>query len=96
MEIRNVRHKGLRKLIEDDETKGLPQNFIAKIRDIISFLIEIEDIEEVYSLKKYRPHLLTGNRAGTYSLNVSANWRLTFQYDDEEKELFDLDFEDYH
>jgi phosphinothricin acetyltransferase len=42
------------------------------------------------------PHLLTGNRSGTWSLNVTRNWRLTFRINTEEGAICDLDLEDYH
>ena len=96
MEIRNIRHKGLRNLIEKDNPKGLAPQYIPKIRAIMAFLIDMEGVEEIYNLQKFKPHLLGGDRAGTYSLSVTPNWRITFQYDDKTDELFDVDYEDYH
>ena len=96
MEIRNIRHKGLRNLVEKNNTKGLPPNYVAKITDIMAFLIDIENLDEVFDLQKYKPHLLTGDRAGTYSFHVTANWRITFKYDEEANELYELNYEDYH
>jgi proteic killer suppression protein len=95
MEIRNVRHKGLRNLVEKNKSKGLPQDYVAKIADITAFLIDIESIDEVFDLQKHKPHLLTGDRAGTYSFHVTANWRITFKHDAEINELYDVDYEDY-
>ena len=96
MEIRNIRHKGLRNFVEKNNSKGLPQNYVAKIADIVAFLIDIESIDEVFDLQKYKPHRLTGNRAWTYSFHVTANWRITFRHDATTNELYDVDFEDYH
>lgn len=96
MEIRNIRHKGLRNLVEKNNAKGLQAEYVDKITDIMSFLIEIEEIDEVMDLQKYKPHRLSGDRAGTYSLHVTANWRITFKHDAAENELFDVDYEDYH
>ena len=39
-------------------------------------------------------HQLKGDRAGTWSISVSGNWRLTF--DIREGEMCNLDLEDYH
>ena len=33
---------------------------------------------------------------GTWSLHVTRNWRLTFWIDEDEKEICDVNFEDYH
>lgn len=96
MEIRNVRHKGLRAFIEKDSPRGLPPDHVAKIADILAFLIDMDAIDEVFALSKYKPHLLSGGRSGTYSFHVSANWRLTFRHDAAANEIYDLDFEDYH
>jgi len=96
MEIRNVKHKGLRAFIENNQAKGLPAQYIDKIRDIVAFLVEMESIEEIFRLMKYKPHKMTGDRAGTFSLSVTPNWRITFCHDAEANEIFDLDYEDYH
>ncbi len=96
MEIGNIRHKGLRNFVEKNNSKGLPQDYVAKIADIVAFLIDMESIDEVFDLQKYKPHRLTGNRAGTYSFHVTANWRITFSHDVEINELYDVDYEDYH
>ena len=37
---------------------------------------------------------LKGNRAGTWSVRVTANWRLTFRWEDGDPT--DIDLEDYH
>ena len=39
---------------------------------------------------------MTGDRKGTCSLFVTKNWRITFQIDQAEIEIIDLDYEDYH
>lgn len=96
MEVRNVKPKGLKAFIERGNAKGLPSQYIGKVRDIIGFLLEIESIDEVFALKKYKPHLMTGERARWFSLSVTPNWRITFGYDAAANEMIDLDFEDYH
>lgn len=96
MEIRSIRHKGLRKFVAKNNPTGLPQDYLAKIADIMTFLIDMEDIDEVFDLQKYKPHRLSGDRAGTYSFHVTPNWRITFRHDAEANELYDVDYEDYH
>ncbi|MCI5047275.1 MAG: type II toxin-antitoxin system RelE/ParE family toxin [Aquisalinus sp.] len=96
MQIRNIRHKGLRNFVERNNARGLPAAYLGKISDIMMFLVAISEIEEVFDLQKYKPHSLSGTRAGTYSFHVTANWRITFSYDPEADEIIDLDYEDYH
>ena len=39
---------------------------------------------------------LTGDRKGTWSLSLTGNRRLTFRIDGAEREIYDLNLEDYH
>jgi len=43
----------------------------------------------------WKVHPLTGGRKGTWSLSVTGNRRLTFTIDDD-REICDLNLEDYH
>ncbi|GJD28832.1 Endoribonuclease HigB [Methylobacterium adhaesivum] len=96
MKIRNVRHKGLRRFLEADDSSGLPAAVVPKIRIILAFLLAMMDEEELRTLPVWKPHQLTGNRAGTWTLHVTKNWRITFAVDHDEIEIIDLDYEDYH
>ena len=42
------------------------------------------------------PLQLTGNRKGVWSLFVTKNLRITFRIDQDDIEIIDLDYEDYH
>ncbi len=94
--IRNFVHKGLRKLYEDDVTRGIPADSADKLRKMLAFLDEMEEAEELRSLPLWRAHLLVGDRKGYWSLTVTGNRRLTFRIDAAEKEICDVDLEDYH
>lgn len=96
MRIRNVLHKGLRRLIEQDDRSGVPQQVADKLRNIVTFLQAMQHEDELKAVALWNAHLLTGNRRGTWSLSVTRNWRLTFRIDGEELEIIDLDFQDYH
>ena len=96
MKIANVKHKGLRRLVEDDDVSGLPAPFVEKIRRMLSFLQDMADEDELRSIPSWKAHQLAGDRKGTWSLFVSRNWRLTFRIDRQEIAIIDLDYEDYH
>ena len=51
---------------------------------------------ESRSLPTWKVHTLTGDRKGTWSLSVTRNRRLTFRIDIAEREICDLNLEDYH
>ena len=96
MRIRNVIHRGLRRFIERDDSAGLPGTAVEKIRNILSFLQDMEDPAELRAIGHWKAHRLTGDRKGTWGLTVTRNWRLTFRIDTAEDEIIDLDYEDYH
>lgn len=96
MKIGSIRHRGLRRFIEKDDSSGLPSAFVEKIRNILSFLQDMERPEELATIPGWRAHQLTGDRKGVWSLTVSRNWRITFRIDEAELEIVDLDYEDYH
>jgi toxin HigB-1 len=96
MKIRNFVHKGLRKLYAEDIARGVPPDAVEKLRKMLAFLDDMEDPEEMRALPTWKAHLLTGDRKGTWSLSVTANRRLTFHIDASEREICDVNLEDYH
>jgi proteic killer suppression protein len=96
MKIRNVVHRGLRRLIDKDDRSGLPAAGVEKIRNIVSFLQDMEGAGELRDIPTWNAHRLAGDRKGSWSLTVGRNWRITFRIDEAEREIVDLDYEDYH
>ena len=56
----------------------------------------MHDPEELRALATWKAHALTGDRKGTWSLSVTRNRRLTFRVDVTEREIYDVNLEDYH
>ncbi len=50
MKIRNFVHKGLKRLYEEDNAKGLPPNSVDKLRKMFAFMDAMEDGDELRSL----------------------------------------------
>jgi proteic killer suppression protein len=96
MKIRNIAHKGLKKLFIQGDTKGVPPQAVKKLTNILGFLQDMQTLDELEALPMWKAHQMKGDRKGTWSLSVTRNWRLTFRYDPEKNEIYDLDFEDYH
>jgi len=63
------------------------------ITKILSAL-EAADSPEDMALPMFRFHPLTGDRRGTYSVTVKANWRVTFGF--RNGAAYDVNLEDYH
>ena len=96
MRIRNLVHKGLRQLYEDDISRGVPPDTVEKLRKMLTYLDEMESADELPVLPMWKAHRLSGNRRSVWSLSVTANRRLTFRIDEPMKEICDLNLEDYH
>jgi proteic killer suppression protein len=56
----------------------------------------MDDADELRTLTAWKVHTLTGDRKGTWSLSVTRNRRLTFLIDLAEREIRDMNLEDYH
>jgi proteic killer suppression protein len=96
VKIRSFIHKGLRKLYAEDNAKGVSPDSVDKVRKMLAFLDEMENVEELHALPTWRAHTLTGDRKGVWSLSVTRNRRLTFRVDSAEREIFDVNLENYH
>jgi proteic killer suppression protein len=93
VEIESIRHKALRLFVETGREKGILEP--DRIRKMIAYVLAVSDAEELKVPPNYDAHLLSGDRARTWSLTVTRNWRMTFRVDAEGR-IADLDLEDYH
>ena len=96
MKIRNFIHKGLKRLYTEGSAKGVPPDTVDKLRKMFAFLDNMDDADELRTLTVWKVHTLTGDRKGTWSLSVTRNRRLTFLIDLAEREICDMNLEDYH
>ena len=94
MRIQSIRHRGLKRFIETDDDREIRPDLVNRIRRVLTVLIAAPDMEGVQGPPGWRIHTLTGGRAGTWSVSVSGNWRITFILDN--GEIRDLNLEDYH
>ncbi len=95
MEIESVRHKALRRFIETGRPKGLNADVAKRLLKMIGYLTAIDTTDELHMPPNWGAHELAGDRAGTWSLTVTKNWRMTFRVT-AEGAIVELDLEDYH
>jgi len=91
--IKTIKHRGLRRLYEDNDSSGALSQYVAKIRRILLALDNAEDIRAL-DLPGFRLHPLKGDLVGFWSVTVSGNWRIIFRF--EQGDAFDVDLVDYH
>ena len=94
MQIQSINHRGLRRLIEDNDEREIRGDLVRRIRRVITALVLADGPETILGPPGWRIHQLSGDRAGTWSISVSGNWRITFKVEDDE--ILDLNLEDYH
>jgi toxin HigB-1 len=91
--IESFIHKGLQRFYETGSTRGIQASHVKKIRMQLSALDTARTIDDI-DLPGYRLHPLKGNRKGCWSITVSGNWRITFEFKD--GNAYILNYEDYH
>jgi toxin HigB-1 len=94
MPIRSIRHKGLRRLFEDGDERGVPPASVDKLRDMLLAIDTAATVDELGAMPGWRLHPLKGKLKGRWSLTVTGNRRLTFKF--EAGDAFNLDLVDYH
>jgi proteic killer suppression protein len=91
--IRSIRHKGLRRLHQDDDPRGMITEHVVKLRDILARLDAARTVADM-DLPGFRLHPLKGTLKGFWAVTVRANWRVIFRFD--EGDALDVDYVDYH
>jgi proteic killer suppression protein len=91
--ICSFRHKGLRRLFEEGETKGINADHLEKIENIL-FVLNRSRKPEDMNLPGFRLHRLKGDLKDFWSVTVRANWRVIFRFD--RGDAYDIDLIDYH
>jgi proteic killer suppression protein len=91
--ICSIRHKGLKRLYEDDDPRGVMAEHVVKLRDILVRLDAARTVADM-DVPGLRLHPLKGELKGFWAVSVRANWRVVFRFAD--RDAFDVDYVDYH
>ena len=91
--IKNIKHRGLRRLYQSGDRSRINAHLLEKIELIMADLDAAESINHLRQ-PGYRLHELKGNLRGLYAIDLSANWRLVFRF--RNGEAFDVNLLDYH
>ena len=91
--IKSFKHKGLEKFFNSGTTKGIQSEHATKLRMRLAALNSAQSIDDI-NIPGYKLHELKGDRKGIWSISVSGNWRVTFEF--EEGNVYIVNYEDYH
>ena len=87
------RHKGLKRLFENDNPSGVRADQARRIEDVLGHLDKAQHPSDL-DLPGYRLHPLRGDLKGYWSVTISGNWRIIFRFVD--GDAYDVDLVDYH
>jgi proteic killer suppression protein len=91
--IESFRRKGLKRLFQKGEAKGIRPDQVHKVENILFVLNRARKPEDM-NLPGFRLHRLKGDLKEFWSVTVQANWRVIFRF--EEANACDVDLIDYH
>lgn len=91
--IRSFRHKGLARYFEKNDRRGIDSQQSLRIRRVLDALNASASPEQL-NIPGWRLHPLTGDRKGAWSVSVSGNLRITFEFSG--TDVVNVNLEDYH
>jgi proteic killer suppression protein len=91
--LASFKHRGLKRLYENDDHRGVSLAHVDKIKRILARLDEAADIRNM-ALPGFQLHPLKGKLKGLWAVSVSGNWRVVFRF--ENGNAYDVDLVDYH
>ena len=91
--IRSFKHKGLREVFETGHSKLVATDLLKKVIRRLDVLDAAQNPSGI-NVPGWRLHQHGGDRKGTWSVDVSGNWRITFRF--EKGDAYDVDLEDPH
>lgn len=91
--IKSFRHKGLERFFLAGVSGGVQGRHASRLRMQLAALNTATGIEDM-DIPGYRLHPLKGAKQGRWSISISGNWRLTFEFAD--GNAYRVDYEDYH
>ncbi len=92
--IVSIAHKGLRLLWEKDDSSKLPPAHVDKIRRVLTALDTAKTVDIFRAIPGYKLHQLSGDLKGFYSITITGNYCIVFQFKDGSAYL--IDYRDYH
>jgi toxin HigB-1 len=91
--IKSFKHKGLEQFFYNGIKKGIKTEHSGRLERILDRLNAASDIKDMNYPGSFL-HQLRGDKEGQYSVRVSGNWRVFFEFID--GDAYIVDYGDYH
>ncbi len=91
--IKSFKHKGLELFFTEGKTKLIQSQHVSRIELRLQALHTAFNIEDM-NIPGWNLHKLKGDRKDLWSVKVTGNWRITFEFED--GHAYIVNYEDYH
>ncbi|TXK93454.1 Killer protein [Methylococcaceae bacterium CS5] len=91
--IKTFKHKGLKLFFTTGNKAKINASHASKLKVQLQALHTAESVDDM-NIPGWSFHELKGDRKDVFSITVSGNWRVTFEFVD--GNAFILNYEDYH
>jgi proteic killer suppression protein len=91
--IKSFKHKGLEQFFYTGSKKGIKTVHSGRLEGLLDRLNAASDIKDMNYPGSFM-HQLKGDKEGQYSVRVSGNWRVFFEFID--GDAYIVDYGDYH
>lgn len=79
--IKSFKHKGLKVFFTTGTTAGINSKHATRLEEGLQALHTAMSIEDM-DIPGWRLNPLKGDHAGLWSVNISGNWRIVFEFKD--------------
>ena len=91
--IRSFKDKKTARFFEGEDVKEY-RSFVDQLARRLTYLNEVEELQDLRELRSNRFEALIGKRKGHYSIRINKQWRLCFRWGPDGPE--DVEVVDYH
>jgi len=91
--IVSFQHKGLRRFFETGNHAGIQPSQARRLQVLLTALQAAQNIRDM-DKPGFHLHVLKGMLPSRWSIAVSGNWRVTFEFNN--GNAYAIDYEDYH
>lgn len=91
--IKSFKHKGLEDFFYKGKKKGIRPEQASRLERILDRLNAANEVKDM-NYPGSNLHKLIGDKKRQYSVNVSGNWRVFFEFID--GDAYIVDYDDYH
>ena len=91
--IKSFKDKKTARFFEGEDVKDF-RSFVDQLARRLTYLNEVDELQDLRELRSNRLEALIGKRKGQYSIRINKQWRLCFRWGPDGPE--DVEVVDYH